>query len=325
LNGAGRVPPAVIRTLDIRRHKEVANIGIREASRKLGSDAIIVKTWQSLLNFLNAGGGSSKKDVLMTDAFDQSYGALQINPRSEVKFSAMFNPGADRTAAFRDNNQVFQLVKSSRPVNQLVQASFTAANVQTAQQMKDSADMAIMDSILSQEDRMGNIHATVEYAYIDTTDVGSDGNAKVKFESKMKPEEIAAKRAVQIKRMMLKDNDCGVNRSNRAMKGGLVNALAHVDPKTYQGVLWFDSIADQPEVVKSFRSGMMFNAADYQTMRANLKTVANTLKAKCLSGALKLDLDLDVVFSGRGPVANQCQLIAPQPKLDVDSNVVAGR
>ena len=318
LNGAGRVPPAVLRTFDIERHKEVARIGIQESARKLGSAAVIVKTWQSLLNFLNAGEGSSKKDVLMTDAFDQSYGALQMNPRSEVKFSAMFNAGTDRTAAFRDQNQVFQLVKSSRPVAQLVQASFTAANVQVAQQMKDSSDMAIMDSILSQEDRMGNIHATVEYAYIDKADIGSNGVAKVKFESKLKPEEVALKQAVQIKRMMLKDNDCGVNRSNRAMKGGLVNALAHIDPKTYQGVLWFDSIADQPDVVKSFRSGMMFNSTDYQTMRANLKTVANMLKVKCASGALKLDLDLDLLFSGRSSVVNQCQLVAPQPKLGLD-------
>lgn len=316
LNGVGRVPPTVIRTFDLGRHEEIAQIGILEATRKYGAGAVIVKTWQSLANQLAAGPASSKKDVLFTDGFDQSYGALQVNPRKELKYSAMFNketPGGTRAEAFRDRNEVFQLVKSSRPLSSLVGAAFTQANVQTVQQMKDSADVAVIDTILSQEDRFGNIHAEERYAYRDLQDIGSDGLPKVKFEGKMTAEDIAAKKAVLVKQMLLKDNDCGVSRTNRAAKAGLLNVVSHMDPKTYQGVLFFDSIADDPAVVKSFKTGMMFTASDYATMRANLKSAATLLKSRCASGALRLDLDLDAAFSGQPAKANQCQLIAAVP------------
>jgi hypothetical protein len=327
LGGVGRVPPAVIRTFDLERHQDIAEIGIDEAIRKFGSGAVIVKTWKSLASQLAAGASSSKRDALFTDAFDQSYGALQVNPRKEVKYSAMFNEarrGGTRADAFRDYNQVFQLVKSSRPISSLVRRSFTAANVQTVQQMKDSSDLAVIDTLLSQEDRFGNIHAENRYAYIDPADVGSDGFAKVKFKSKMTAQEIAARNAVPVKQMLLKDNDCGVSRTNRAADAGLLDVVAHMDPKTYQGVLYFDSIADDPAVVKSFKTGMMFTSSDFQTMRTNLRRAAASLRARCRSGALKLDLDLDVVFSSRGSVAESCELALPRqaPGLSVDPSVL---
>ena len=309
LNDAGNVPPAVVRTFDLSRHLEIARTGVDVATAREGSDAVIAQTWKSLLSALNAGPAAKKKDALFTDDFNQTYGAIQQNPTNEDKYSDMFTKAAygdPRTIAFRDSNAIFAQVKSSKPASAFAGTQFTQSNVQTIMQMKAAADMVVLDTLLSQEDRMGNVHYKNRYAYIDPSNVGTDGNAKVQFESKLKPE-IAAFKPVIVKEIMLKDNDCGVNRDNRSMRLGLLPLVAHMDPKTYRGILKVDAGADDAGFTKVFKSGMMFTGEDYAKMRGNLSTIVSTLKARCKSGALKLDLDLDAHFAGK-TVANKCEL-----------------
>lgn len=310
LNNAGHVPPAVIRTLDLSRHLEIAQHGVELATQREGADAPIAQTWRSLLNYLNGGAASKKKDVLFTDAVDQSYGALQQNPTGEEKYSAFYTPapyGLPRAIAFRDKNPLFQLVRNSRPVAAFVGTQFNTQNVQTVVQMKDIADFIVMDTLLSQEDRFGNIHLKKRYAYVDPSDIGKDGFAKVKFDSKLKPE-IAGFHPVVVTQMLLKDNDCGVNRENRAQKVGLLDLVAHMDPKTYKGLLKLNQTIDGADMVKAFRQGMMFTAGDFSLMRSNLASIVNALHSRCVAGALKLDLDLDAHFSGHAPAVSNCEL-----------------
>ena len=309
LNDAGHVPPAVLRTLDLGRHRELANLGYSLAVKTRPAGDTIITTWKSMLGFLNAPALTKKKDVLFTDALDQTYGALQMNPTGEEFYRLLFNEahGGTRAEAFRDKNPIFAQLKMLKPASAIAGTQFSAINVQTLLAMKDASDMVVMDTLLSQEDRFGNIHFKKRYAYVDTTDVGPDGVAKIKFEAKLTPE-IAAFNPVQVNQMLLKDNDCGISRENRALKAGLLSYVAHMDPATYRGIQKLNLSADSPETINAFRQGMMFTKSDYDIMRANLKMIATTTHTRCQTGKLMLDLDLSMHFSGRGPVTTNCEI-----------------
>ena len=106
---------------------------------------------------------------------------------------------------------------------------------------------------------------------------------------------------------MLKDNDCGVAKTNIAKSAGLADRIAHMDPETYYRLLSFNQMADQPEVEEFFRSEALFTAADFASMRANLKQLAGQLHQRCTTGRLKLDLDLDTHFSQAPLRARSCE------------------
>ncbi|MGZ6479794.1 MAG: hypothetical protein ACXWQE_10850 [Bdellovibrionales bacterium] len=294
LGNVAKVPPAVLRTVDIHKHLE---LGAQALSRTNAGD-IIHQTWSGLVSALQAGINSKKRDLLFTDDFQQSYGALLENPSHESFYKAFFNGGADnvgRAVNFRDRNPTMQLLARSQDISTLIGRDFKAENVQKMVQLKDASEMIILDTLLNQQDRFGNIHAVDVYMYRDAQ------SGKLKADRKLKPEEIASLGAVQVKQMILKDNDCGVAKDNVAVKAGLASRIMHLDPDTYSRLMKLDAQADQGDAKAFFTQGLVFTAADYASFRKNLKTLATTLNQECKSGRLKLDLDLDSHFS-RAPL-----------------------
>jgi hypothetical protein len=112
--------------------------------------------------------------------------------------------------------------------------------------------------------------------------------------------------AVQIKKLLLKDNDCGVAKQNIAKQAGLAERIAHIDPRTYLLLLHLDAVADLAETKEFFAREMVFTANDYANVRKNLKELATKLYQACLRGGLKLDLDLQAHFSNQPVKAQSC-------------------
>jgi hypothetical protein len=168
--------------------------------------------------------------------------------------------------------------------------------------------MIVLDKILSKQDRFGNIHFTERYFYFDPNKKRIDGTPNLTSDSKMKDEDIKQLGAIMVKRMILKDNDCGVAKEGRVKAAGLPAKIRHMDPEIYQRVLAFDAVADQVEVRKFFTQGLMFTSADYNKMRQNLSELAKSLRTRCNEGDLKLDLDLDRHFSGLPLEKQSCEL-----------------
>lgn len=287
-----QVPVAVLRTVDMNRHITVGKKTMALIKAQGKSSDIIYMTWQSLLGFLSKGGSSSKKDVLMTDDFKQSYGALMKNAKGEEFYKEMFQGGKDqptRTANFRDRNPTFQLLKVNGEARSFVNTQFNHANVQKILQMKNVSDMIIMDTILSQEDRLGNIDFNMVYYFLE--------NGEVKKEKKLKPEEIQAKGAVLVKDLMMNDNDCGVNRVNHFKNAKLVESLRHAHPETYHQLQKLNLMLQTDETKLFFKRETMMTESDFATFKANVKYAATVLKQNCQNSKLKLDLDLDAHFA----------------------------
>jgi hypothetical protein len=159
---------------------------------------------------------------------------------------------------------------------------------------------------MNQQDRFGNIHYIATYYYIDGKDLNQDGSGELKSSKKLAPEEVARVGAVQLKKLLLKDNDCGVAKQNIAKQAGLAERIAHIDPRTYLLLLHLDAVADLAETKEFFAREMVFTANDYANVRKNLKELATKLHQACLRGGLKLDLDLQAHFSNQPVKAQSC-------------------
>ena len=305
LGGIADVPPAILRTFDLQNHITIGYAALAETP----SGSLIHQTWASLMAELTAGASSKRRDFLLTDDFAQSYGALSENPTNESFYKEFFNGGTNNVARalnFRDKNPIVAMLARNVDISTLVPRNFTAENVQKLVQLKDAADLIVIDTLMNQQDRFGNIHYNATYYYIDGKDPNQDGSGELKSSKKLAPEEVARVGAVQIKKLLLKDNDCGVAKQNIAKQAGLAEHIVHIDPRTYLLLLHLDAVAHLAEMKEFFAREMVFTANDYANIRKNLKELATKLHQACLRGGLKLDLDLQAHFLNQPVKARSC-------------------
>jgi hypothetical protein len=313
LGGIANVPPSVLRTFDLKNHIALGRAALAETA----PNALIHQTWAALMAQLTAGSAASRRDLLLTDDFSQSYGALSVNPTGESFYTEFFNGGANNVARainFRDKNPIVAMLARNVDIGTLVGQSFTVENVQKMVQLRDAANLIVMDTLMNQQDRFGNIHYVETYYYRDPNDLNPDGSAKLKSSRKLTPDAVSKVGAVQVKEMMLKDNDCGVAKQNIARQAGLIDRIAHIDPDVYQRVLRLDATADSPQVRDFFLQEVVFTASDYASFRSNLKDVATKLHQGCTQGRVRPDLDLQSHFSGRPLKLRSCDLQDAGPK-----------
>jgi hypothetical protein len=310
LGDIGDLPPSVLRTYDLQEHVALGRIALRETP----GTALIHQTWAALMVQLTAGANASRRDLLLTDDFVQSYGALSVNPTKDAFYKEFFTPGANnvgRATNFRDKNPIMQLLARPADASTLVGRTFTAQNMQTMVELKDAADMIVIDTLMNQQDRFGNIAFVETYYYLDKKDLNPGGGPKLKSSRKLAPDEITQLGAVQIKKMLLKDNDCGVAKQNIAKQAGLADHVSHIDPNTYHRLLQLDAGADLMDTRTFFQQELLFTPQDYAGFRANLKELAGKLHQACTQGRLKLDLDLQAHFSGAPLQAQSCEVSGP--------------
>jgi hypothetical protein len=298
LGDVGNVPVAVLRTLDLDRHIAIGEKGLRTLER----GSLIDQTWRSLLSKFRAGKSGSQADLLFTDNFDQSYGALSKNPKKEEFYKEFFNGGTQRELAFKEKNLIYKALKNP---NFQIKREWNTANVQAMLQLRDLSEMILLDTILSQQDRFGNVHFYNKYLYQEK--IGDKLEVRSEKDLKDIPSELQAK-AVLVKELLLKDNDCGVAKENRVKAAKLLEGVAHLDPKTYINLLKLEKSLELNDTKVLLKSGMLFTENDFRKVAQNIREAAAMLKEKCLKGELKLDLDLDLHFSGEPLQKISCEI-----------------
>jgi len=311
LGGIGRVPPSVLRSMDLQTHLKIAQQGKNQTK----SGDLINQTWSSLNNFLSAGLGSTKKDLLLSDDGRQSYGAITTNPKKEEFYGDFFTKDKEnRAVAFRERNPLFQKLRDQRSISQIIKPEWNQANIQLFMQLNDMTEFILLDHLLDQQDRFGNIAYQDKYIYLkrdkdDATDIKAefDGLKLEDYKSDLADGLVVQDFApLKIRSMILKDNDCGVSKVNVVKQAELLSHIAHMNPKTYQKLLRFQQSIRQNE--KFFRSNLMFTSIDYNELVANVDDAVRILKKNCDSGALKLDLNLKKYFTTGKTSKGSCEL-----------------
>lgn len=306
---AGRVPVAVLRTMDKEEHLKVATAG-----KDMTQDGIIIhETWESFIS----QHAKLNNDKLFDDSRMFVYGALSENPKKELKYTEVSGVGSYDTRYQRFTQQAPYLkTADARSVVDIVGSQDIKKIIPVVVQMKDVSDMVLMDTLFSQDDRIGNIHFKLAWYTVETNpqtgqlDI-KNTKSKATLSSDKKtwiiPEEekaIQAKGGVLVREMIMKDNDCGVNvavRSNMMRQVNALEGIKHMSARTYKKFMEFYKIAKNPETLNWMKKELLFTDADLGTSKpqqgksflANLEKAKSILVAGCKSGTLKLDLDLE--------------------------------
>jgi hypothetical protein len=320
LGGIGRVPVVVARTLSRATHQEIADRAVNHFN---GSQELIAQNWRTFLKASKDAEAGKPNPKIYTDKGQYVYGSLQKNLKGEERYTEIGGRGAydDRYTRFLGQDP-FLRVSNPAGVKLLPPAGVsTAPSVRQFSemaphilQMQDVSDMVLMDTLMSQDDRIGNIHVKPM-----VLELGSQTPRKMKkaeekaLEALQKIKKsfplsasVAAEAsskvfpdgsAVFVRAMYLKDNDCGVDidsRGNQMRKNKALEAVRHMNPETYKRFMAFAEEVESDRF-KSFASEtLLYRPVEYQghrfSLKENVRHAVKVLSENCERGLLKLDL-----------------------------------
>ena len=308
LGGVGDVKPAVVRTMDLVEHKKITAEALQILRGQASSD-YPKASWLTFQSAEANPAASSKKDALYTDDFKQIYGGLQENARGEAKYSEINKRGAEPNilGPFTRTAPYVKLI-DGRPMAQIAGRTLTES-AQTVTNMKDLSDMLVIDYLMSQQDRFGNIHE-IDYYYFPKADGSVDKVKKSKVDDGETPMPAGA---VLVKKIILKDNDCGgPAKTNHVKNAGILKQIRHMNPATYKHLRWMaTSFGRGSDTVKFFQAEALFGQGDVDMLRTNLTQAAADLYAQCKAGKLLLDADLGNHLKGVGHDPAACDAEGP--------------
>jgi hypothetical protein len=155
--------------------------------------------------------------------------------------------------------------------------------------MQDVLEITLLDYVLGQQDRIGNIDYLWRWYWIE------DGKLESKkAHGKTVPEDLAAFGPVRLRQSAINDNDAGVRRgyADFAERTHMLEELRHYSPRLYRrlGLLAADLAAQGP-VYRWLTENAGLSRKEADTITARAVRAFDLLKTDCERGALKLDLE----------------------------------
>lgn len=305
------VPVAVYRTMDKDAHYERVTSKAKFISKMNGAG------WNHLKNAeKNPSAYIAKKDLL-TDDMQQIYGSL-VKDKGE-RYGVEINgtrtsPGLNGQHNDMQKTPAFLALKSTEPMPAAIEdgikkalkdpamakafGSTKPSDTQVVLWMREMSEMAILDYIMSQQDRVGNIDYRWYWAYqnaegkVETLKVDSELSLSKKASIKV-PSEIASMNPVLVQKTMIGDNDAGgmVPYRNLTKETQLLESLRHLHPETYRRLykLAVDFEQQGPNY-QALANNFALRADSFKQTIANTKLAASILLKSCEEGKLRFDL-----------------------------------
>lgn len=303
------VSVAVYRTMDRQEHYQ------RVSSKARGGEKMNSAAWTHLRNAeLNPASYSPSSDLFTADG--QLYGSMSKDKGErygvEISGTRASGWGAGQYKDFQ-RTPGFMALRSALDMPAAIEDGTTQAFkdtkmnaafrgirpsvTQVALWMKELSEIAILDFILSQQDRVGNIDYRWFWVYQDATGktqvMKSNSERSLLEKSSIQvPAEIAAFNPVLVQKSFIGDNDAGgmVRYGNYAKTTGMLENLRHLSPETYRRLIKLASdFEQQGENYQVFVSHPFPKETINQTVN-NTKMAAAILKKSCEDGKLKFDL-----------------------------------
>lgn len=249
-------PVAVARSMDSERHSAIIDQALSILTGR--NSEIIYKSWDMFKtrNSKKHGSESEPKLYLSSSHGPLLYGALSENLKRESIYTEVSGVGPYDTRYQRFTQQApYKRVTDDKDVESIIGKNITDLIALPAlQQMIDVSNMIVLDTLLNQDDRIGNIHFYLSYATLNTDgtysmepldkeslfhvsglnkqykslsrwreqDITNATGAYIKYKqtqlAKKSPEEAKAfnTQGILLRQMVLKDNDCGVDVDKRS-------------------------------------------------------------------------------------------------------------
>jgi len=201
----------------------------------------------------------------------------------------------------RKNPQMAKALPADTPVEQVV---FW---------MQDVIEITLLDFILGQQDRIGNIDAIWRWYWIE------DGKLESrKAHGREVPEDLAALEPVRLRQSAINDNDAGVRRgyADFAERTHMLEELRHYSPRLYRklGLLAAD-LGSKGPVYQWLTASAGLSPKEAETIASRAVQAFTLLRSDCERGSLQLDLDPARLLLAPGlderPPAASCTVEAP--------------
>ena len=177
--------------------------------------------------------------------------------------------------------------------------------------VRDVGEMAIIDHILAQQDRFGNVAKRDKIFWLEQTDTGqklhsvkaTNANKPIDGTNQTTMQYLNANNIpyVQFPVMVLADNDCGLRQdSNVVRQNNMVQHLRHISSSVYKHV---QSLAktNPDDLLEYFQTQTLMTSDEAKGVMARLQEVAAILKNNCDNGSLLFDADPEI-FLGLEPI-----------------------
>ena len=302
-----RVPVAVYRSTDAQAHnRRVTKPALAIVANRHGL-GMLRAGWRFLDAVETGQASGSARAGALTDEGRQVFGVLlsstgdrygaEVNGTRESGWGAGQNLDFQQTAPFL-------ALRNEKPVVEAAQASIREARMnprmakelradtpveQVVFWMQDVLEITLLDFILGQQDRIGNIDYNWFWYWVE------DGQLQSRpAQGKDVPADLAGFTPLRLRQSAINDNDAGVRTgyADFAAKTHMLEGLRHYHAGLYQrlGRLAADFAAKGPAFQwLTASAGLSSKEAD--TIANRVQQAFALLQADCQNGALKLDLE----------------------------------
>lgn len=184
--------------------------------------------------------------------------------------------------------------------------------------MREVSEIALLDYMFSQQDRVSNIDFEWKWYWIQDGKVESlEEKSELPRKQMAKiqvPAEIAAFNPVLIQRSHIGDNDAGVKvgYSNFAKSTGQLKNLKHFSAKIYTRLADLNAdLQSQGEVFQYLSTQFGITNGEIKQIVTNTSEAFELLKAQCTAGTLRFDLDSPKSFLLNGEKATTLDCANP--------------
>lgn len=301
------VPVAVWRSMDKDMHlSEVARPGLAQSGHSHSSD-MNQAGWRMLVAADADPSAYVPTSDLYTSDLSAIYGVMLRSSgdryNSEVNGTRASGWGKGQNRDFQQTAP-FLALRSPAPLDKAIAEGVAGAirdkqilkdmgadvhPVQVAYWMSDIAAIVLLDFILSQQDRIGNIDHVPHWYWVENGAVKSRKAVKHGDETDPLPEG-----AIRIKRTHLNDNDAGarVEYANFAKSTGMLENLRHFPAGPYRQLMALDADLQAKGPIHAYlRDSFGLSGAQFAQIVANTALAAQLLRASCSRGELRFDLD----------------------------------
>jgi len=330
LDAGVHVPVSVYRSMDAAIHHErVVKRGLQLSGGKR-SLRMLNAGWRFLDEVETGQKTGAAARAALTDDGRQVFGVLidndgdrygpEFNGTRESGWGSGQNYDFQQTAPFlalRDPAPVVEAARSAiheaRKNPRMAKALAADTPVeQIVFWMQDVLEITLLDYVLGQQDRIGNIDYIWRWYWIE------DGKLESKkAHGREVPEDLAAFKPVRLRQSAINDNDAGVRRgyADFAQRTHMLEELRHYSPRLYRrfGLLAADLGAKGP-IYQWMTASAGLSVKEADTIASRAVEAFTLLRTDCEKGTLKLDLEPQRLLTAPGPgepEAVSCAIDAP--------------
>ena len=326
------VPVAVYRSIDAEQHRSrVVGPALQAVSGRHGL-SMLAAGWRFLDAVESGEQGGRAADAVMTDEGRQVYGVFvnssgrrygaEVNGTRESGWGAGQNNDFQQTAPFlalrsdRPPREAARNAIAEARRNPLMASDLPAATsvAQVIIWMQDVLEITLLDYLLGQQDRIGNIDYNWRWYWLQDGELQSAPAA-----GDAVPAQLRQHDPMRLRQSAINDNDAGVRRgyADYAERTHMLEGLRHYNPELYQrlGRLAADLAARGP-AYRWLTGSAGLSSGEAEAIAGRATRAFELLEADCRRGTLRLDLDPALalradLLDDPGPAPAACDIPRP--------------